>query len=187
MKILIIPEDQTSDGFIAKPIVEALCADAQVPARVDVLPEPRLRGAAQALNPDIVREIIADNPMTDLFILVIDRDCDRDGHVAKATAREGEHAGKLVACVAEQELEVWLLALHRKQLGSLSWKDVRAHCDPKEEWAEPLLRQLGAAGPGGGRKGAMRALRGSLKTLVALCPELQTLQTKIIQHCSREN
>lgn len=82
---------------------------------LDVLPEPRLRGAGDALDRDIAAGIVRDNPMTDVFLLVVDRDCDRRAHVALATARESEH-DKLFACVAIQELEVWLLALYKDQL-----------------------------------------------------------------------
>lgn len=178
MKVLIIPEDQTLDGFIAKPIVDALLADLGIPARVDVLPEPRLRGAGDALDPEVVRDIVHENPMTDFFVLVVDRDCNRQGHDAKAAARETEHHGKLFACVAVQELEVWMLALYRDELG-VRWPDVRSECDPKERWAEPLLQKLGTSGPGGGRKKAMRALKGQLQSLLSVCSELQELKTKL--------
>lgn len=178
MKVLIIPEDQTLDAFIVKPVVEALMVDLNIPGRAEVLPEPRLRGTGDALNPEVVRSIVHDNPMVDLFILAIDRDCNREGNQAKATAREDEHAPKLIACVAIEELDVWLLALYKAHLGA-KWSDVRAECDPKERWAEPLLRELGNRGPGGGRKNAMRALKGNLKTLLALCEEVQSLKEKI--------
>jgi hypothetical protein len=178
VKVLVIPEDQTQDGFIAKPILEALLADLSIPGRVDVLPEPRLRGAGDALDPEVVRSIVDDNPMIDIFVLIVDRDCDRQGHVAKAAAREREHPSKLLACVAVQELEVWMLALHKDRLGS-RWQEIRSHCDPKEEWAEPLLRQLGTAGPGAGRKKAMQALKGQLQTLLSLCDEIVVLKEKL--------
>ncbi len=178
MKILIIPEDQTQDGYIVRPIVEALCADLGVSARVDVLPEPRLRGAGDALDKEIVAGIVRDNPMTDLFLLVADRDCDRRTHSAKAAEREKEHPRKLMACLAIEEVEVWMLALHREDLGA-RWSAVRSHCDPKEEWAEQLLQSLGRGGPGGGRKRAMQALRGQLQTLLSLCDELQELRRRL--------
>lgn len=184
MKVLIIPEDQTQDGFIAKPIVEALLDDLGIPGRVDVLPEPRLRGANDALDPDLVRTIVADNPMVDAFVLVVDRDCDRQGHVSKAAAREQEHSGRLLACVAVQELEVWLLALHKDSIQE-RWQDIRSHCDPKERWAEPLLQRLGTSGPGAGRKKAMAALRGKLQSLLSLCDELSDLRKKL--HALRQN
>jgi len=184
VKVLIIPEDQTHDGFIIKPILEALLSDASIPSRVDVLPEPQLRGASFALNPATVAEIVADNPMVDVFVLVVDLDCDRQGHQAKAAAREAEHEGRLIACLAKQEVEVWMLALYRERLDT-SWNDVRSHCDLKEAFAEPLLERLGTDGPGEGRKRAMRALSGRLQGLLAACDELADLKARLVEHRSR--
>lgn len=178
MKVLIIPEDQTHDGFILQPIVEAIFESLAIPARVGVLPEPRLRGASYALDAEIIRSIVADNPMVELFLLLVDRDCDRQRHVDKAAARVAEHEGRLLACLAKQEVEVWMLALHRGQL-SASWAEIRAHCDPKEAYADPLLASLGTDGPGGGRKKAMRALSGNLRTLLSLCEELDSLKATL--------
>lgn len=178
MKVLIIPEDQTQDGFIAKPVIAAIFDELGIHARVEVLPEPRLRGSSDALDGDLLREIVDANRMVDLFILVVDLDCDRMNHSTKAAEREREHPGKLFACLAQQELEVWMLALHREKL-RVSWSDVRSECDPKERWAEPLLKELGSKGPGGGRKRAMDALKGNIRSLLSLCGELQALKDRV--------
>ncbi len=178
MKVLIIPEDQTLDGFVAKPVIEAIFGDLGISARVAVLPEPRLRGANDALDQTLIAEIVAENPMEDLFLLIVDRDCDRDKATDRAKARESEHPSRLLACVAIEELEVWLLALHRDQI-SVGWSMVRRECDPKERWAEPLLKQIGTGGPGGGRKKAMGRLSGQLKSLMGLCDEVGQLRERI--------
>lgn len=190
MKILVIPEDQRLDEHIVKPVIEALVNDIGLSAQVTVLPEPRLRGASHVFSekgvdgngPPLLETILAENPMVDCFILVIDRDCDRDGHVAKVAAREKRYE-KLLGCLAVQELEVWMLALYKDELMKeglvQGWNEVRDECDPKERWAEPLLERLGSAGPGGGRKRAMRALSGKLKTLMSLCEEVRELREKL--------
>jgi hypothetical protein len=188
VKILVIPEDQRLDGHIVKPVIEALLADIPLRARVDVLAEPRLRGASHVFSekgadgngPPLLETIMAENPMVDCFVLVIDRDCDRDGHEAKVAAREQKYE-KLIGCLAVQELEVWMLALHKDKLekAGTRWREVREHCDPKERWAAPLLEELGSEGPGGGRKKAMRALSGNLKTLMSLCDEVRDLRDKL--------
>lgn len=178
MNVLIIPEDQESDRYILKPVVESLFADLSVRARIDVLPEPRLRGADQALDPSLLQEIIDGNPMVDLFLLIIDRDCNRMNHEARVSARMSEHPDRLLACLAWQELEVWMLALHKEKL-SVPFSKIRQHCDPKEAFAEPLLEQLGTDGPGGGRKRAMSALKGNWRSLRSLCGELKELQAHI--------
>jgi hypothetical protein len=178
VKVLIVPEDQELDRYIVLPVVQALFDDLGLRARIQVLPEPRLRGSAAALDAAVVRDIVQANPMEDLFILVVDRDCDREDNARRAAERQKEHAGKLVACVAREEVEVWLLALYKNDLG-VSFRDVLAHCDPKEQWAEPLLQKLGSTGPGRGRKSAMRALKGSWRSLRDTCTELRDLQAAI--------
>lgn len=122
--------------------------------------------------------------MTDLFLLIVDRDCNRENHAARAQARDSEHHARLLACLAVQELEVWLLALYRTELG-VRWPEVREECDPKERFAEPLLQSLGHKGAGGGRKQAMQALRGQLPGLLALCDELGVLRGRIAEFVSK--
>jgi hypothetical protein len=178
VKVLLIPEDQTLDQYILKPVMEALFAELRVPARISVLPEPRLRGSSQALDPKVIREIVQDNPMVDLFILIIDRDCDRERAEAKAEAIRKEHEARLLTCLARQEVEVWMLALHSASLDT-SLETIREHCDPKERWAMPLLDRLGTHGPGGGRKKAMRKLQGSWRSLRDRRGELKELETQV--------
>jgi hypothetical protein len=178
VKVLIIPEDPSLDKYILKPIVERLFCDLGRVARIDVLEEPHLKGVAQALDATIVNEIVRDNPMEDLFLLIVDRDCNRFKNVERAASREAEHTGRLIACLAVEEVEVWMLALHRERL-SAGWADVRNECDPKERFADPLLDMLGRDSPGRGRKGAMRLLGTKWKGLLDLCPEIDTLKTMI--------
>ena len=178
MKVLLILEDQTHDQYIIKPVVEALFADLKLPARISVLPEPRLRGYSQALDPEMIRSIVHDNPMEDLFLLVVDRDCDRNHAETKTAAIQEEHATKLICCLAIQEIEVWMLALHADSLDA-PLSEIRQHCDPKERWAEPLLARLGTDGPGAGRKKAMRALQGQWRSLRDRCDELKSLQDQV--------
>jgi hypothetical protein len=178
VKVLVIPEDQEIDRYILKPVIEAMFADLEVPARVDVLPEPRLRGTSDALDEGVVRDIVSDNPMIDLFLLVIDRDCNRENNVQRAAARVNEHADRMVGCLAEQELEVWMLALYKDRLDA-PFSEVRAECDPKERWAEPLLKELGTDGPGRGRRRAMRELSGKWRSLRDTCTELRDLQDQV--------
>lgn len=181
MKVLVIPEDQTHDQYVVKPVVERIFADLEKSAEVTVLPEPRLRGAEDALDAELIAQIIGENPMVDLFVLVIDRDCDRMGHAAKIKKLEDSHE-KLMGCLAIEETEVWMLALHRQEVeeeARSKWSQIRAHCDPKEAFAQPFLQRLRSSGPGGGRKAAMRALSGQWKTLVSLCPEIDDLRKRI--------
>lgn len=179
MKVLVIPEDPTLDQYILKPIVERLFQDVGRRARVDVLSDPHLRGIDEALDSKMLARIIEENPMVDLFLIMVDRDCNRYGNEERAAAREQEHPGKLLACLAVQEVEVWMVALHREALDG-AWKDVRADCDPKERYAEPLLRKLSSpTAVGHGRKQAMRELATQWSALVQRCEELARLRERL--------
>ena len=185
MKVLIIPEAPSLDKYILKPIVERIFQDLERTARVDVLEEPHLKGVDQALDATIVAEIVRDNPMEDLFLVIVDGDCNRFKNVEKAASRVAEHSNKLIACLAVEEVEVWLLALHREKL-SVGWSEVRAECDPKERFADPLLDVLGRDSPGRGRKGAMRVLGAKWKGLLGLCPEIDALKISIAARIAAE-
>lgn len=177
MKVLIIPEDPTHDRYILKPVMERVLQDLDRVARVEVLAEPHLRGVDQALDRETIANIVADNPMVDLFLLVVDRDCNRQKNEQRAQAREQEHPD-LLACLAIEEVEVWLLALHPEHIRT-AWNIVRTDCDPKEKYCDPLLNTLGRDGPGQGRKRGMRALSGNWPRLQQMCPEVAGLKERL--------
>jgi hypothetical protein len=179
--VLIIPEDPTLDRHILKPIVEQIFEDLGRNARVDVLEDPHLGGVDEAVDAEVVRGIIRDRAMFQLFLLLIDRDCrDRE---ALAAQREAEHPGKLLVCLAIEEVEVWMLALHREALRKTSgvhWSEVRQECHPKERYADPLLKAEGwMSKTGRGRVQAMRKLGAQWQGLLQVCPELGELRQRI--------
>lgn len=178
MKVVIVPEDPVLDQYILKPIVEHLMSDLGRPARVEVLRDPRVRGVSQALNREFVKRVIDENPMVDLFLLIVDRDGDlKRGSLARA--REAEHSGRLLVALAVEEVEVWMLALHREALGT-SWRTIRGEADPKEAYAHPFLARFARPGSlGGGRVAAMRELGGSWRGLLDVCPELAELKSRV--------
>lgn len=182
MRVLIVPEDPTNDQYILKPVVERIFADLGRRATVEVLRDPHLRGVSEALDKTVLEGIVADNRMVDLFLVIADRDCDRLGASTKAAAREADFPGKVLVCLAEQEAEVWALALYRAEI-SAAWGDVRAECDPKELYFDAFVRAKGwDTLLGEGRKHAMRALAGaSWRGFKAACTEIETLQQKIGQ------
>lgn len=168
MKILVILEDPTHDRYIVEPVVRRILADLQVTARMDVLTDPHLRGVDDLIAQ--LPSIIEDNPMVDVFVVVIDRDCNRQNNVERIeNATRGER--RIVACCAIEEVETWMLVLHRDELGT-PWPQVRAECDVKETYALPFLRRHGETGPGRGRKAAMRELGTSWRGLKDLCDEV---------------
>lgn len=179
MKVLVIPEDPTLDQYILKPIAEALFRDLGRRARIDVLQDPHLSGVDEALSQKDLADIVAQNPMVDLFLVMVDRDCNRMKNVECAAEREAEHPRRLVACLAVEEVEVWMLALHREELSG-RWPEVRSDCDPKERYAEPFLREKGwLTEVGKGRKHAMRELPTRWSSLLSVCPELAELRDRL--------
>lgn len=182
MKVLIIPEDPTHDHFVIKPIIEKIFSDLSQRASIEVLRDPHLRGVDEALDAQTVREIVEDNPMIDLFLIIVDRDCNRLGNVTKAAAREADYPNRLLACLAVQEVEVWVLGLYRDEISD-NFRLVREDCDPKEKYFAPWIERKGwSVLVGQGRKQAMRALPGRWNSLRTVCPELSDLQTRIRDH-----
>ncbi|HEY0478285.1 MAG TPA: hypothetical protein VGD37_12260 [Kofleriaceae bacterium] len=184
MKVLVIPEDPMLDQYILKPVVERLFADLGLSPRVDVLWNPRLRGVDQALDPSRVRHVVGTYSMFDLFLLTVDRDADE--HRAKrARTLETEHPGRLFACLAIEEVEVWMLALHRDRLSS-PWTEIRGERDAKERFAHPFLAaHAPKLDAGQGRKRAMRDLGARWKGLLEVCPEIAELKARIAAELGR--
>ena len=182
MKALIILEDHTLDRYIAKPVVERIFRDLRRPAQVDVLSNPRVRGVAQALNARVVDEVVRLNPMVDVFLILIDRDCDEQRESGPLAARLRAVAARgrtIFGCLAIEEIEVWALALHRREIGG-QWDDIRRECNPKEAYFEPFVERMGwEKSVGRGRQTAMDALRRQWRALKARCPEIQQLQDQI--------
>jgi hypothetical protein len=178
LKVMVVPEDPSLDQYILKPLVEQLFADLGKSPRVQILSKPRLRGVAQALNAATLADIVATYPMVDLFLVLVDRDGRTERH-SEATARENEHPSRLFVCLAIEEVEVWMLALHRDALGH-DWSGVRAEHHPKERFAQPFLAERAPKlDLGGGRAWAMRPLGQKWKGVLDVCPELAELKQRL--------
>lgn len=116
--------------------------------------------------------------MIDLFLVLVDRDGNPQ-RAGVAHQREAEHGERLFACLAIEEIEVWMLAIHRESLG-LPWNEVRAEIHPKERFAQPFLTERAPKlDPGAGRAWAMRELGARWKGILQCCPELNELQARI--------
>lgn len=179
MKALVIPEDPTLDQYILKPIVERLFGDLERKVRVEVLSNPRLHSVEQALDQRILEDIVATYRMFDLFLVLVDRDGDAEARPSRARAREASFEGRLLVCLAIEEVEVWMLALHRERVPA-PWRDVRAEPHPKERYAEPFLAaHAPRLSVGRGRKWAMRNVGREWKGLLEICPELAELKDRI--------
>ena len=154
MNVLIIPEDFRKDQYILKPIFERLFrAIGRRSAKIEVCQEPLLGGVDEALKSDRISEIVRFYPMTDVFILCVDRD-GREGRRDRLDEIEAEFRidDQFLAENAWEEIETWVLAGVDLPNAWL-WRDVRAERDVKEVYFEPLAAQRGLSDrPDGGRK-----------------------------------
>ena len=80
MKVLIIPEDFRNDQYILKPLFLRLFHAIGKPrTKVEVCRDPLLGGVDEAMKTQRIEEIVIQHGgMTDIFILCIDRDGDRN-------------------------------------------------------------------------------------------------------------
>jgi hypothetical protein len=116
--------------------------------------------------------------MNDLFLVLVDRDGD-EARAAVAGAREAEHSSRLFVCLAIEEIEVWMLAIHSGSLGT-GWQEIRAEIHPKKRFAEPFLQERAPRlDAGQSRAWAMRDLGGQWRGVLQRCPELDELKRRI--------
>ncbi len=180
-KVLVIPEDPTNNGYILKPLIEAILADAgKSRAKVQVLTSPRLNGyddAVKAINGDLFERY----GHWDLWIFI--PDADRASAAAMRAMEENLAAKriKLLCCAAEPEVEIYACVGYRSELGA-HWSEVRNSRKMKEHFFEPLLSTKGdSRRAGGGRDQLINASIASLPTVYAFCPELRELRNRVIQ------
>jgi hypothetical protein len=177
--VLVIPEDFRKDQYVLKPLVEAMFRALGVRARVQVCRDPLLGGVGEAMKWPRIQDIVERyRGMTDVFLLIVDRDCNatrRDGlqRLEALAERELEGTGSLFLTQdAYQEVEVWVLAGLRDLPKSWSWRAIREECDPKERYFDAIVRQRGRMNaPLGGRPELAREAAARYPRIRKLCPE----------------
>jgi hypothetical protein len=183
VKILVVPEDPTYNGYILKPLVETMLSECGKPhASVSVLTNPKLDGYEHA-------KAMLDGPILDRYgfvdLLLFLPDGDGHDRTAEFTRLERiaqQRSVRLLCCAAKEEVEVWLLAGHAGKLGR-SWNEVRATVDLRETIFAPFLERNGdQKRPGGGRDLLMQETLRNYKGLLQRCPELEALQQRICDH-----
>ena len=180
LKVLVIPEDPTHNGYILKPLVQALMADAGKPrALVTVLTNPWLGGYDHALRA-IKGDLAERYGFWNLWLFMPDAD---RASPADMRALETELAGRnvcLLCCPAEPEVEIYACVAHRDTLPG-GWARARQHPRFKEALFNPLLAKHGDPRSAGGGRARMvaEALKNlPLPLLLQLCPELRTLRDR---------
>ena len=177
--MLVIPEDPVQNGYILKPLIEMVLAEAGKPAaRVKVLSRPRLRGydhAVQAVKGDIVRLY----RHMDLWLFLPDRDRATPDAMSDLEVHLARQSVKLLCCPAEPEVEIYACVAYRKEI-ALDWAEVRCHSRLKEDVFTPLLRAHGnRRSPGQGRERMTLASIKRPRSFFQLCPEIADLRDRI--------
>ncbi len=173
MNVLIIPEDFRKDQYILKPIFERLFRSiGRRSAKIEVCQDPLLGGVDEALKSDRISEIMSFYPMTDVFILCVDRD-GREGrrHRLDEIEEEFGNGAQFLAENAWEEIETWVLA-GLDLPNEWRWADVRAERDVKERYFEPFATQRGLSdSPGGGRKPLAKEAASRIEVIRQKCPQ----------------
>jgi len=177
LRVLVIPEDPTYNGYILKPIVEKMLTELGKPnARVTVLTNPKLNGYPHAVSA-IRGDLVDRYGHFDLWLFLPDGD--RASNLAALESELSARNVHLFCCAAQPEVEAWLLAGHRDRL-SLAWSDVRQRRRLKEDIFEPFLKESGDnRSPGGGRERLTRETLSNYRGLLSVCPELADLEDRL--------
>ena len=184
-RVLVVPEDPQQNGFILKPLTQAIMRDAgKSDAKVKLLTKPRLRGYDQAVKA-LRSELSEAYGHVDLWLFFPDA----DRAVSKAMQDLETHVATkgitLLCCAARPELEIYACAAFRDEMPG-TWEQSRAHPRMKEEIFEPLLRKHGdPRRPDKGRDRMIRQSLENLPLLFQLCPELQRLRNRIATHLQK--
>jgi len=179
INVLVIPEDPTYDGYILKPLVEAMLKAIGKPnARVTVLTNPHLKGFDDALK--AIRTDLPDRyGFWDLWLFFPDADRATTAAMEALEHDLAEKGIRLFCCPAQPEVEIYACAPWRKEIGN-AWNEVRTHPKMKEKIFEPLLAEHGdSLRPGGGRDLFITKALANLPALYQLCPELDNLRARL--------
>lgn len=181
VRVLVIPEDPTLNGYILKPLVEMVLAEAGRPAaRVMVLTNPRVRGYDEAVR--VVRGGLSSRyRFMDLWLFFPDADRASDEAMRSLERSLGNDGVTLLCCPAEPEVEVYACVAYREELRE-SWHEARSNPRFKEAVFEPLLREHGdPRRPGGGRGAMTEESIAQRQRFFVLCPEIAELRNRIAE------
>lgn len=179
LRVLVIPEEPTYNGYILKPLTQALLAAAGRPrADVTVLSSPRLTGFDHAMRA-IRDELPGKYRHFDLWIFVPDADRAADAAMVALEADLRRGGVRLLVCAAQPEVEIYACVAHRAGLG-MTWNEAREHPRFKDQVFEPLLARHGdPRRPGGGRDQLVASTLTNFPALLQFCPELARLLERI--------
>lgn len=181
-KVLVIPEDPTNNGYILKPLIEAILADAGKPnAKVTVLTNPRLEGYDHAIR--AIREELPDSyGFWDLWIFVPDGDRAKPEAMIALESELAQKGINLLCCPAQPEVEIYACVPYRSEING-GWSVAQRDIQFKEDAFEPLLKKFGDNRRASeGRDLMIAESLKNLPLLLQMCPELKELRDRINAH-----
>lgn len=180
LKVLVIPEDPTNNGYILKPLVSKLLDLCGKPhAKVSVLTNPKADGYDHAKK--LLRTQVLDRyAHMDLLLFLPDSDGqDKQPEFDELERVAREKSISLLCCAANPEVEIWLLAGHIDKL-DFKWDELRKHHRLKEDVFNPFLEKNGDhRRAGGGRDLLMMETLKNIDGLLGRCNELAKLMDRI--------
>lgn len=178
VRVLVIPEDPTNNGYILKPVAQMVLAEAGKPsAKVRVLSNPRVRGYDDAVR--VVRQDLASRyAFMDLWLFFPDADRASAGAMQGLEEDLRAQGVTLLCCPAVPEVEAYACVAYRDEMAP--WQEVRAHERMKETYFDPLLEKHGdPRQPGRGRKEMIERSLASHRAFLRLCPEIAELRDRV--------
>lgn len=178
VQVLVIPEDPTNNGYILKPVVEMVLAEAGKPAaKARMLVNPRVRGYDHAVRA-VRNDLAARYGFMDLWLFLPDADRASAGAMQGLENDLRAQGVTLLCCPAVPEVEVYACVAYRDEI--TSWQEVRAHPRMKEAFFDPLLEKHGdRRQPGGGRRMMIQRSLRSRNAFFQLCPEVADLRDRV--------
>ncbi len=181
VRVLVIPEDPTLNGYVLKPLVEMVLAEAgKRTAKVTVLTNPRVRGYDEAVK--VVRKDLASRySFMELWLFFPDADRASDDAMRNLEADLRQQGITLLCCPAQPEVEVYACAAYREEIRG-SWAEARSNPRFKETVFEPLLQAQGdRRRPGHGRGAMTEKSIARRRRFFRLCPEIAELRDRIVR------
>jgi len=180
LKVLVVPEDPTNNGYILRPLIYRMMQQCGKPnAKVTMLTNPRATGydsAKQLLAGQVFERYVH----FDLLLFLPDADGkDRSAEFARLEEQASGRNLRLLCCAAVQEVEAWLLAGHVEKL-EVSWPQIRKDVSVKENAFAPFLDRYGdRRRAGGGRDVLMAKTLRNYNGILQRCPELADLEERV--------
>lgn len=178
-RVLVIPEDPTNNGYILKPLMQAILEDVGKPkAKVTVLTNPKVEGYDAAVKA-IRGELAERYGYWDLWIFMPDADLAEADAMRQLEDELAARKIRLLCCPAQPEVEVYACVPYRGEIKE-GWEQARKDKNFKENVFEPLLAKHGDARRAGkGRDWMIAEALQNLEALYKFCPEIKDLRERI--------